>query len=143
MHHTAESTASSDPHTEAGSSSPGREDDASPFRRIDIARRLRQFPTVAGDVVEHARTLAVLVRRRFLDYASAGITRASERRIDGRYTHLDDVCHFAWARLNLLPTHISNDDCAVRSDVHLRAMRVPDPHAFLETERILQPRTSG
>ncbi len=59
--------------------SPRRDGDAAPLLRLDVAHGLGQLPAVAARVLEHARTFAILVRRRFLEDASAGIMGARER----------------------------------------------------------------
>jgi hypothetical protein len=58
---------------------------------LDVAYRLGHLPAVAPRVLEHARALAVLVGRQFLEDARAGITDTGERRIDVWHAHLDDV----------------------------------------------------
>lgn len=92
------------------------------------------------EVFEQARALAVLVGCRFAVDACADVTSPSERSIDVRHAHLDDVRDDACAWSDLFCTDVGDDDGTVLSDPQLGAVRIADPYPFRETKGGLQPR---
>src|SRR5437764_8879112 len=117
--------------------SPRRDCDAAPLLRFDVAHRLGQLPTVAPEILDHARTFAVLVCRRLVDDARTEVTGTGKRRIDVRHAQLDDLRDDTPAWRDLVATDVGDDDGAVCSDSQLSAVRVTDAHPFLEAERRL------
>ena len=113
---------------------------AAPCLGRDIAHCLRQFPAVAAWILEDARALTVLPRRQLLDDPCTCFTRSSERRINVRYAHLDDVCHTAAAWHDPIGTRIGDDDSTVQADAQLSPVAVSNPHPFPEPERRFEPR---
>jgi hypothetical protein len=95
---------------------------------------------VAGQILKHARALAVLVRPQFLHDVSTAIARAGESRIDVWHAHLDEVRSDTFAWRNLIATDVSDDYCPVRSDTQLSAVRITDPYPFPKSECSFQPR---
>jgi hypothetical protein len=95
---------------------------------------------MAGQVFEHAGTLTILVRSRFLEDACPEISRSSERCIDIRNSDLDDVHRHAATWCDLIGANVGDNDGAVRSNAQLSAMPVADAYPFPKAERGLQPR---
>jgi hypothetical protein len=98
---------------------------------------------MAGEVFEQTSTLAVLVRRRFLEDVRAEVSRSREGRVDVWYSNLDEMGHSACARRDLVGVTVRDDDGAVRSDTQLSAVRITDAYALAEAERGLSHLTAA
>jgi hypothetical protein len=89
---------------------------------------------VAGQILNNARALAVLVRRQLFDDACPVFSRAGECCIDVWHAHLDDVRSHAIAWRNPIATDLGDNHGAVRSDAQLGSVRITDPHPFRKSE---------
>ena len=119
---------------------PGRDCDPAPLLGFGVTHCLRQFPAMAGEVLEQTRTLSVLPCSWFFEHVCAKVTRTPEGRIDVRYADLDEVGDDPRAGRHLIGAHLSDHYGTVRANTQLSAVRVADSHAFLEAEGRLQPR---
>jgi hypothetical protein len=95
---------------------------------------------MATQVLEQAGTLAVFPGSWFFEHTSAEVAGTPEGRIDVRHANLDDVRDDARAGRNLIAVHVGDHYRTVRSNTQLSAMRIADPHPFLEAKGRLQPR---
>jgi hypothetical protein len=98
---------------------------------------------VAGDVVEHARPLAVLVGDRLLHNSRSGVSRTCERGVHIGHAHLQQLRHNNRCRCPLVTGGFGHDNSAVRSDAQLRAMRIADADSVFEPNRRLKPSTAA
>ena len=92
------------------------------------------------EILEHARTLAILPCSWFLENECTEFTSTLAGCIDVWHSELDDVRDDARFGRHLIGAHVSDHHGTVRSDTQLSAVRVADPHPLLEPERRLQPR---
>lgn len=93
---------------------------------------------MARQVLEQARALTVLVRRRFLEDASTDVARTRECRIDVRDAYLDEVRNDAIGGCHLVGRDVADDDRAVGPGTQLSPVRLADANAFLEAVRRFQ-----
>lgn len=58
---------------------PGRDGDATPLLGCDVAHSLSQLPPMTGEILQSARTLAVLVARRHVNHPCPSLAGTDER----------------------------------------------------------------
>src|SRR2546423_5728697 len=118
---------------------PGRDCYAAPSFGLDVSHRLCELPAVAGEILDHARAFAVLVRGRLLEDAGSGLAGNRERCVHVRHSDLDQLRDAAAARRDLVAADVGHDDRTVLSDPKLRAVPIADPDTLSEAERSLEP----
>ena len=119
--------------------SPGRDCHPTPFFGLDIADSLSQLPTVAADVLDDTRALAILPRRQDLNDACTLCTGASKGRVDIGHAHLDQMRRAVAIRSDALSTDIDDHNGPIDTDAHLSAVGITYPQPLLEAESSLEP----
>ena len=119
---------------------PGCDGRPAPFLGCDVAHGLRQLPPVAGRVLQHTGSLAVLPGCQLLDdsapwsQARANAASTSATRTLTRCVHPPPL----WR--DPLATDVGDHDGTVQPDAQLGTVRFTDPHPLLEAKRRLEPR---
>ena len=102
---------------------------------------------MAGEVLDHARALAVDVRRRLLQDSGAVVAGAGQGGVDVGHAQLDELRDDPGCGRDLLAADVGYDDRPVVAGAKLGAMRVADADPLLKAERrsshATAARTSG
>lgn len=122
---------------------PGRDGDAAPLLRCDVADGLSQLPPMTSEVLKAARTFTVLKARRLVDHSCPSVAGSEERRVHIGHPYLDHAGDAAHLRWHLISADIGNNDSAVVTNAQLSPVRLADTGSFFEAECLLQPRDGG